>query len=105
MFQKKIPDPVSGKLVQELHALRSTIDVIIDHYGMNVKARVEEMLRTLEGKDVIGEDQPHPDKKAIEKMLLKVRDMKVKPKKGRLKDLKRIGALLDELSKLFPASR
>jgi hypothetical protein len=105
VFRKKVQDPVSGELIQELYALRSTIDVIIDHYGMNVKARVEEMLRTLEGKEVIGEDQPNPDKKAIEKMLLKVRDLKVKPKKGRLKDLKRIGVLLDELSKLFPATQ
>ncbi len=72
---------------------------------MNVKARVEEMLRTLEGKDIIGEDQPNPDTKTIEKMLVKIRDLKVKPKKGRLKDLKRIEALLEELSRLFPATQ
>ncbi len=105
MFRKRVQDPVTGELIQELHALRSAIDVIIDHYVMNVKARVEEMLRTLEGKDIIGEDQPNPDTKTIEKMLVKIRDLKVKPKKGRLKDLKRIEALLEELSRLFPATQ
>jgi hypothetical protein len=89
------------ELVRQLVVLRSDINSIIDHCRINSISRVEEMLRLLERKDTIGDEQPEPEEKDIEEMLEKLDELRIKPKKGRLKDLKRIDALLDELFSHF----
>jgi hypothetical protein len=90
------------ELIGRLRVLRADIDVIIDHYRMNCISRVEEMLRILEHRDTIAEDSVEPTVDNMRKMLSQLDDLKVKPKKGRLKDLKRIDALLEQLLSKFP---
>ena len=90
------------ELIRRLRMLRADIDLIIDHYRINCISRVEEMLRILEHRDTIGEDSVEPGVDNVRRMLSQLGDLKVKPKKGRLKDLKRIDALLDQLLSQFP---
>ena len=90
------------ELIGRLRVLRADIDVIVDHYRMNCISRVEEMLRILEHRDTITEDSVEPTIDNIKKMLSQLDDLRVKPKKGRLKDLKRIDTLLDQLLSQFP---
>ena len=91
------------ELIGRLRVLRVDIDVIMDHYRMNCISRVEEMLRILEQRDVIGEGGVEPSVDSMKTMISLLDDIKVKPKKGRLKDLKRVDALLNRLLSQFPA--
>ena len=88
-------------LIRKLVALRSDINSIIDHCRINNISRVEEMLRLLEKRDTIGDELPEPGEKDLERMIKKLDELRIKPKKGRLKDLKRIDTLLDELFSHF----
>lgn len=96
-------DARRDELIGRLRVLRADIDVIVDHHRMNCVSRVEEMLRLLEHRDVIGEGGAEPSAESIQNMLVLLDGLKVKPKKGRLKDLKRIDVLLDRLLSQFPA--
>jgi len=95
-------DTYRDELIGRLRVLRADIDVIIDHYRMNCISRVEEMLRILEHRDIIGEGGVEPSVDRMQTMFSLLDDVKVKPKKGRLKDLKRIDALLNRLLSQFP---
>ncbi len=95
-------DAYRDELIGRLRVLRADIDVIINHYRMNCISRVEEMLRILEHRDIIGESGVEPAFDNMRTMLSLLDDLKVKPKKGRLKDLKRIDALLNRLLSQFP---
>ena len=90
------------ELIRRLRMLRADIDLIIDHYRINCISSVEEMLRILENRDIIDESSVQPVLDNIRTMLTLLDGLKVKPKKGRLKDLKRIDALLDQLLSQFP---
>jgi hypothetical protein len=94
---------IREELIQRLRVLRADMDLIIDHYRINCISRIEEMLRILEHRDTIGEDSVEPESRVMRMMLSRLADLKVKPKKGRLKDLKRIDALLEQLLSQFPA--
>jgi hypothetical protein len=65
-------------------------------------ARVEEMLRILQQREVIGEGTIPPDGKSMRYMVEAFDELKLKPRKGRLKDLKRIQRFLDDLATRFP---
>ena len=95
-------DAYRDELIGRLRVLRADIDVIIDNYRMNCIFRVEEMLRILENRDIIDESSVQPVLDNIRTMLTLLDGLKVKPKKGRLKDLKRIDALLNRLQSQFP---
>ena len=95
-------DAYREELIGRLRVLRADIDVIIDHYRMNCISRVEEMLRILEHRDIIGESSVEPAVDNMRTMLSLLDDLKVKPKKGRLKDLKRVDTLLNRLLSQFP---
>jgi hypothetical protein len=95
-------DAHRDELIGRLRVLRADIDVIIDHYRMNCISRVEEILRILEHRDIIGDGGVELSVDGIHSMLSLLDELKVKPKKGRLKDLKRVDALLDRLLSQFP---
>ena len=90
------------ELIGRLRVLRADIDVIVDHYRMNCVSRVEEILRVLEHRDIIGDSTVEPSLQDMQNMLFMLDGIKLKPKKGRLKDLKRVDALLKQLLSQFP---
>jgi hypothetical protein len=102
MQKTTIGDPVKRELIERLRVLRSDIDYIIDHARINLTARVEEILRVLEHRELIGDDAVELDRATVRSMLEMLDGLKVKPKKGRLKDLKRVDALLDGLTSHIP---
>jgi hypothetical protein len=99
-------DAYRDELIGRLRVLRADIDVIVDHYRMNCIALVEEMLRILEhralARELIGEEGVELTPTHMKSMLSLLDGLKVKPKKGRLKDLKRIDALLSRLLSNIP---
>jgi hypothetical protein len=100
--KKNSHDSVKEELIEELRILRSDIDSIIDHARINLTARVEEILRILEQRELIGNDAVDLDDGIIRSMLRELDELKVKPKKGRLKDLRRIDTLLNGLTAHLP---
>ncbi len=98
--QKKLV--VVQEVNQELQSLRSNFESIIEKYSLNVKAQIDELLEKLSEKNVEGEQQLLPKKKNLEKVLSKAQKLKLKPEKGRLKDIMKIQAVLDELTLVLP---
>ncbi|MBN2431863.1 MAG: hypothetical protein JXQ27_10320 [Acidobacteria bacterium] len=89
------------KLVQELHAVRADLDIILDQYAIRVKSVIAECLRQLEGEEIIGDKTPAPSPEQLRKALDLCKRTKIKPKQGRSKDLRRLQNLTDRLAEIF----
>lgn len=91
-------------LIEALSALQKTHKAIIDKYSIDTKARLRELLDTLRGRSPSAEKGGGgagvPMAKARE-MLEEVKDTKLKPDKGRGKDLYRIEKLISELEDIY----
>lgn len=93
---------LAAELSQELHSLRSNFESIIEKYSLNVKSQIEEIVQKLDmKKQPANEKLPLPKRKNFEKMISKIQKLKIKPEKGRSKDVRRIQGILDELSSIF----
>lgn len=88
------------ELVSELTGLKSDLKMILDSYTLSANAQVNRILEVLEQKDFAGEVHPIPSRERLRKMTDRVRKIKMKPEKGRLKDLVRIQKVLDELTEV-----
>jgi hypothetical protein len=60
-----------------------------------------ECLRILEGEEIIGDKQPLPSTEELRRALELCKRLKIKPKQGRAKDLRRIQSLTDRLAEIF----
>jgi hypothetical protein len=92
---------VVQELKQELHSLRSNFESIVEKYILNAKAQIDEILEKLDEKKLAEENQPLPKKKNLEKVLSMVQKLKLKPEKGRMKDIRKIQAVLDEFTSVL----
>jgi hypothetical protein len=90
-----------AELKQELLSLRSDFELIIEKYSLNVKARLEELIGILEQKEAGEEAREIPGNKTLDRLIETLRNLKLKPGKGRGKDIKRIQSALDQLSSAF----
>ena len=81
----------------ELNRLRSMFKEIVENYAAKIEgeiAQICEEVREQEGEDC---------EEALQAMLACLRQLKVKPEKGRLRDLKRIHELVKEMRSLAEA--
>jgi hypothetical protein len=90
-----------SELKQELQSLRSDFELIIEKYSLNVNARLEELIGILEQKESGEEARRIPGNKTLNRLIETLRNLKLKPGKGRGKDVKRIQSVLDQLSSAF----
>jgi len=90
-----------AELKQELQSLRSDFELIIEKYSLNVKAQLEELIGILEQKEAGEEVKRIPGNKTLDRLIETLRNLKLKPGKGRGKDMKRIQRVLDQLSSAF----
>jgi hypothetical protein len=97
MVNAKSRDP-ARLLARELTALRSQVDEVVNHYSLNVKARIDELVHVLQGKGGSEETAARVTPETLEKLAAKAQRMKVKPQKGRAKDLRRIQDLVDAMT-------
>lgn len=84
------------ELIEALTSLQKTHKEIVDKYTVTIKGRLHELIDGLRGKAPVEEKQQLSRSKAKE-MLEEIKDLKLKPEKGRGKDLYRIEKLVVEL--------
>ena len=92
-------EDLTQQLIQGLTGLQSAHKQILDRYMLNTKAQLAELVDSLMGKG--GAKLPTLSKGKIKEMIEELNDLKLKPEKGRGKDLYRISKLLDEMHEII----
>jgi hypothetical protein len=82
------------QLATETLALKEALDGAVAQFGARVSGQLAEVVMALQ--------RPEPPSKGtVREMLLKVQDVRLKPERGRIKDLVRLKALADDLVELL----
>jgi hypothetical protein len=89
-------------LALELQALRIAADDCVEHYLRRIRARLSEVVDRLEAEGGSGARLSGRLDKRVGSALDRLHALKLKPEKGRAKDLARIVEFLDELERLVP---
>jgi flagellar hook-associated protein FlgK len=89
-----------AKLDQHLHALRDGLDTAVQHYTLRVQAVIADALRAVAAATTTPERHPLPTR-SLKLLVARLERLTVKPKKGRVKDLKRIDQLAADIAKLL----
>lgn len=97
--RKKKKAELAEELVSELGRLRGTLDEVVDHYRLRVGGDIAALLQAIQGS---GETQALSPK-VTGTMLAELRETRLKPDKGRAKDLVRLQRLVRRLSDSLPA--
>jgi hypothetical protein len=90
-------------LVAELRALRATLDEVVEQFHVRVSGQLADVQRAVAASGPAANRAARPPAKARAHMLRLVRALKVKPHKGRTKDLGRLADLIEELLTQLPA--
>jgi hypothetical protein len=96
---------MKDQVSQELLRLRP----LLKEVGITVIERLDgemaAMAQFFDGDPVAGERPILPAAEALREMLGRIRALKVKPKKGRVKDLARFESMLSDISEKMPPER
>jgi len=92
----------ADRIQAALLSLRGTLKEIQEQYSVRTNGLLVQMMQIADPPDDARERPALPSRKAMEQMLEMVKALKVKPKKGRGKDLQRIQDLLEALGLQFP---
>jgi len=87
---------------QELLKLRPILKDVESTLLDRLDGELAGLARSLDGGGMPGETPVLPQAPVLTAMLADIKTLKVKPKKGRVKDLRRIEALLESLSARIP---
>lgn len=82
------------QLATELLSVKKELDRAVAKFGARVSGELADVLRALQGPEP-------PSKRALKEMIAKVQDVKLRPERGRIKDLLRLQALAADLVELL----
>ncbi len=82
------------QLATELLSVQEALDGAVADFGARVSAQLAQVLRALH------RPEP-PSRRTVKAMIAKVRDVELRPGKGRVKDLRRLQALAGDLIALL----
>lgn len=82
------------QLATEVLSVKVALDDAMAQFGARVSGQLAEVLRALQG-------STPPSKGTVKDMVLKVQDLRLKPERGRIKDLVRLKVLADDLTELL----
>ncbi len=88
-----------NKLEGELANLRSDLDEIMEQLRLKLQSRLAGIQARVAGTQPGADPQPPLSLLAAEKALALVKELNMKPSKGRMKDLAKVDELLDVLRK------
>lgn len=93
----------AAALHQQLQVLRETISETLEGVSLRLQSEVAEMQRLLAGEVHPGERRPVlPSARAAGILMARIRALKVRPRKGRAKDVVRLEKLVAGLVDHFP---
>ena len=95
------PAQLRQEVVNELGALRSLFHDISARHQANVEALMVACINQLSGEDL---PETAQDITELKGMLEEIKGLKLKPQKGRLKDLKRVETAVDKVSNILGQS-
>ena len=93
----------NGELIREIKYLRSVVKDVVGRYSLRVHACLVGIVRILESPNRKIQQVRKPNDKTMREMLSCIRSLKVKPKKGRAKDIVRIETIIKKMDKLMPS--
>ena len=103
---KQTKSPARPELAQQVARELAKLRPVLKNIGTALLDRLDGELaglaNSLNGEGVSGDRPVLPHTPALSAMLTDIQTLKVKPKKGRLKDLGRIEALLESLGGRIP---
>ena len=85
----------ADQLVAGVLDLKKALDQTIAQFSARVSEQLGEVLRTLES------EEPAP-RNVVKAMVERIHSVRLKPEKGRLKDLERIRELVEDLVAMLP---
>lgn len=86
-------------LTAELTALRTNFVDIISRYQANQEARLLACIESLSGSLASEQENVNYDDKRVLGLLVELQEIRLKPEKGRLKDVRRMDELIDKIYK------
>ncbi len=95
--RRRKKEKIAAEIVKELLGLRSVTQEVIDQLEIRLGAEMADLIRIFGNEEIAGEKHPLPPAQVEAQLLARLRTMKVKPRKGRLKDLYRIAEVLSEI--------
>jgi len=93
---------MSRQVSQELLKLRPVLRDVGSALLDRLDGELAGLASSLRGESLHGDVPALPETSVLSAMLADIQALKVKPKKGRLKDLRRVEALLESLSARIP---
>jgi hypothetical protein len=88
---------IRNELLSEISALRVLFQEIMSRYQANVESEIVWCINNLSSSDDEAPDIVQ-NGKALKSLLKAIRDLKLKPKKGRLKDIRRMDKVITDIS-------
>jgi hypothetical protein len=95
-------DALAAELALELGRVRSALKEASEQLVARLDGELAALTLYLNGHSLEEEAPVLPPARVLSQMLAEARDLKVKPKKGRVKDMGRIEALLGSLASRMP---
>jgi hypothetical protein len=93
---------LASEVAAELETLRATLEEMTEHYRLRLGGQIGELLQAVRGEPGSDEKTRVPPARSLEPMLEALRNVRLKPRKGRAKDFDRMQDLLEELTGLTP---
>ncbi len=101
MKEKNSENPtkaVRKELLTEIGALRSQFRDIISRYQTNLEAEMVWCIKSLSESDMDELPKAAKDKSNLISIINAIKKLKIKPQKGRLKDIRKINDIVKEIS-------
>jgi hypothetical protein len=95
--RRRKKEKIAAEVAKELQGLRSVTQEVIDQLEIRVGAEIADLVRIFGNEEIAGEKHPLPSAQVETQLLARLRALKVKPQKGRIKDLCRIAEILTEI--------
>ena len=96
---------VNEDLQLELATLRQTVDEMLDRYKIKLDAELVQLAEATSANGGLDEGKRRLPTATAEAMLKQIRDLEIKPAKGRAKDFQRVQDLVGELIEKLPSAK
>jgi 3-methyladenine DNA glycosylase/8-oxoguanine DNA glycosylase len=90
------------ELAAEMKVLRSAFKEIVEHFCLRLDSELAEIIRVLEKDPILNEPIVLPSAKISQQLAEKIHCLKLKPSKGKLKEIVQIYKLAEKIAQKMP---